>query len=516
MSMQDGGKLSAMNRARLSSCFLVGLMATTAITATPVVHADQSEQLANILARLEKLEIENQALKKEVAALKARTAANNSAVAEVAVADTSAQESGGSGSATSSAQLLDVVGVNHSLSYRMLDPTKNINRKQELLLKARQSGELADDTVTLGGAVTAIADYWHSNTPDKFGYLMRHPTAANQQQQNVSEAVIHSAQLSVTATLGDWVTSYAELLYDPEQSFGAGTITAIGRNQVQLRKGYVILGNLDKAPVTLTLGKMATPFGLTDTVNPFTASTVWHAFGGLAYGAKVSYIDHGLNLSFEAVQGGAQFRGNNAPVNGTSVPSKLNNYVVDANYTHEFGEGDFAMVGGSYQRGSAYCQGFPVVHFNPCDEVNPAWAAYGQVKTGPIMVMGEFAKTTKEWPGTFNPTPPLNAFEASKVTSFGIGGKYSFAMNNNLTDLSLEFSTFIVGPDGSPWERQDQWVVGFAHFLTPSVKGFVELVQTNGYAPLNFISGGNVAVGETHSVSDAKSQGIILGVNAAF
>lgn len=516
MSMKLGEKRSAIKGFRLQTCFLVGLMATTAITATSAVHADQSEQLAKILARLEKLESENQALKKEVIDLKARTAANSSAVAEVAVAEAAAQVKAGGAPATSSGQLRDVVGVNHLLSYRMLDPTMNINRKQELLLKARQSGELADNTVTFGGAVTAIADYWHSNTADKFGYLMRHPTANNQQQKNVSEAVIHSAQLSVTATLGDWITSYAEVLYDPEQSFGAGTITAIDRNQVQLRKGYVILGNLDKAPVTLTLGKMATPFGLTDTVSPFTASTVWHAFGGLAYGAKISYSDHGLNLSFEAVQGGAQFRGNNAPVNGTSVPSKLNNYVIDANYTREFGEGNFALVGGSYQRGSAYCQGFPVVHFNPCDEVNPAWAAYGQVKTGPIMVMGEFAKTTKEWSGTFNPTPPLNVFEASKVTSFGIGGKYSFAINSNPTDLSLEFSTFIAGPNGSPWRRQDQWVVGLSYFLTPSVKGFVELVQTNGYAPLNFISGGNVAPGETHSVSDAKSQGIILGVNTAF
>ena len=508
--------MSASKESWLRSCVVAGLLATTAMTSTSTVHADQDEQLAKILARLEKLERENAALKNEVVKLKVSTAANSTAVTEVAVVDASNTKKVQTSTAPLSAESSSVVGLNHSLSYQLLDPTTNINRKQDLLLKARQSGDLADNTVTFGGALTAITDYWHSNTADKFGYLMRHPTSANQQQKNVSEAVIHSAQLSVTATMGDWITSYAELLYDPEQSFGPGTITAIGRNQVQLRKGYVIFGDLDKAPVTLTLGKMATPFGLTDTVNPFTASTVWHAFGGLAYGAKVSYSDHGLNLSFEAVQGGAQFRGANAPVNDTAVPSKLNNYVIDANYTHDFGNGDFALLGGSYQRGSAYCQPFPVVHFNPCTEVNPAWAAYGQLKAGAFMVMGEFAKTTKEWPGTFNPTPPLNSFEASKVTSFGLGGKYSFAMNDNPTDLSFEFSTFIAGPDGSPWERQDQWVLGLAHFLTPSVKGFVELIQTNGYAPLNFISGGNLAPGVTHSDSDANSKGVILGVNAAF
>ena len=34
-----------------------------------------------------------------------------------------------------------------------------------------------------------------------------------------------------------------------------------------------------------------------------------------------------------AVQGGAQFRSANVPVEGSSVPSRLNNFAVDARYT---------------------------------------------------------------------------------------------------------------------------------------------------------------------------------------
>lgn len=59
-------------------------------------------------------------------------------------------------------------------------------------------------------------------------------------------------------------------------------------------------------------------------------------------------------------------------------------------------------------------------------------------------------------------------------------------------------------------------MLGAAHFITPSVKGFVELLQINGYAPLNFISGGNVAPGATHSDIDTVNRGVIIGVNAAF
>ena len=36
---------------------------------------------------------------------------------------------------------------------------------------------------------------------------MRHPTANNQIGKDVSEAVIHSFQLSVTATINSWITS---------------------------------------------------------------------------------------------------------------------------------------------------------------------------------------------------------------------------------------------------------------------------------------------------------------------
>ncbi|WP_226662843.1 hypothetical protein [Alteriqipengyuania lutimaris] len=58
---------------------------------------------------------------------------------------------------------------------------------------------------------------------------------------------------------------------------------------------------------------------------------------------------------------------------GTSVPSRANNFAVDARYTIDLGgEGNALMAGASYQRGTAYCQDYPVTHFNPCQDNNPA------------------------------------------------------------------------------------------------------------------------------------------------
>ncbi|MDA8686684.1 hypothetical protein N9L94_06690 [Robiginitalea sp.] len=255
-------------------------------------------------------------------------------------------------------------------------------------------------------------------------------------------------------------------------------------------------------------------------MSPFTNSTMWHAFGGLTYGAHIGLSTRGLNLNFMAVQGGAQFRSANTIVgDGSNVPSKLNNFVADLNYKLPLSDHVSLTAGGSYFMGSAYNQGFPVQHFMPGVENNPAYTYYGRLDLGSrLFVKAGFAKTVKEWQGTHNPTPPLNVFAASKVSSLDYGAQYVVKQTNDRAYvLSGEFSNFIAGPKGAPWERQNQTVIGFAALLKNSSKLFVELFSTKGYAPLNFISGSNdfepFPPGQTHSDRDAATLGIVLGAN---
>ncbi|MCY4431006.1 MAG: hypothetical protein OXC11_11530 [Rhodospirillales bacterium] len=434
----------------------------------------QAASLESLVERLDRLEQENRRLRKEIDALK------------VARRETAPRPA----TPPSESPAAQFVHVDSKYGYEILDPTTNINRKQRLMLERRQDGTLARNRLHVQGAVTAIANYQSSNRDDKFGYLMRHPTAANQVGDTVSEATIHSAQLGFTGTLGDWLTGHAVMLFDPEQSFGRGTNTDLERNQLQMRRAYVVLGDLDRSPFYASLGKMAVPFGLTDTVNPFTASTVWHAFGALANGVTLGYATEGLNLSVMGIQGGAQFRAANTPVEGTAVPGKLNNFAVDAHYEFGLGSAGTLLLGGSWLRGTAYCQDFPVVHFEPCHDNNPAFGVYGKYVYGDFTFKGEFARTTDEWPGTFN--PDIAQFAASKVTSFDIGARYRYDSGTRPVDLSAEFSRFVAGPDGAPWERQDQIVLGTAWVVRPSAKLFAEYIRIDGFAPLNFISGGSV------------------------
>lgn len=402
--------------------------------------------------------------------------------------------------------------ANSALNYELLEPNQHI-RKVDLLLNATSEGRIDNGKLYVGASLIALMDYQASNTDSKFGYLMRHPTSNNQIGKEVSEAVLHSAQLMVAGSITDWLTVYSELLYDPQQSFGGGTITGLTRNQIQLRRGYIVFGNLSSFPVYGAVGKMDVNFGNQDSVSPFTNSTMWHAFAGLGYGALLGINTNGLNASFTAVQGGPQFRALHVPVEGTTVPSRLNNFVVDANYTLEVGEAASIKAGASYEKGSPYCQGFPVVHFQPCEDANAASTFYGSIEANGLRVIGAFAKTADEWAGTFNPSPPLNVFGASKVSSLVAGASYEVSNTGMYAfTLSGEFSNFVAGPDGAPWERQNQYVLGGALKIRGSSKLFIEVFRTEGYAPLNFVSGGNFDdPGVTHSDRDARSHGIVVG-----
>lgn len=518
---------------------LISLFCTVILcAATPALGQDDGEKIAALVAQLEQriqsLERSNQELASRLELIDQEKALLEQPDAPVAgtkleprsdetilAARSAPQEPKANDRRTRS--FSDTVGIATDYGYQILDHAEQTNVKPIVQLAAIKDGKL-DDRVTVSGSTIAIGTAQRSNTPDKFGYLMRNPTSANQIGRTVTEAVLHSAQFAATARVTEDVTAYAELLYDPQQSFASGTITSLTRNQIQLRRAWIMVGNLEKSPLYALVGKMDTPFGLNDTVSPFTNSTTWHAFAGLTYGAQAGLVKDGLHVRAMAIQGGAQFRSANTPVNGTNVPSKLNNFAVDARYELALpGQANSIMAGASYQHGSPYCQSYPVFHFNPCTDNVPAWAAYSKLKYENLTVIGEFARTTKVWPGSAVPFPntPLSAFEAQKTEAFTAGARYAFGPQNATNQnrdfaVSAEFSKFIAGDKGSPWERQNQAVLGLSWFPSDNFNLFSEYVHVDGFAPLNFLSGGNFPDGSTWSDRDAATDVIVLGAQVAF
>ena len=410
-----------------------------------------------------------------------------------------------------------IITFDSELTSEMANPTDNL-RKVSVYLEHKKEAEMTNKGLVLGASLISIFDYQSSNTDSKFAYLMRHPTSSNEIGTSVSEFVIHSAQFSMMGDVNNWISLFTEVLYNPEQSFGPGTITALGRNQLQLRKGMVIFGDLNKFPIYGAIGKMDTPFGQTESVNPFTNSTIWHAFGGLGFGAQLSFKKAGFHATVMAIQGGAQFRVLNAPVDETNVPSRVNNFSLDANYTLHLMEQTSLRLGASYLHGTSYIQDFPVEHFNPGKENNPAVSYYTTFLLKGFELKASYATTMDVWPGTYNPNPPLDVYAASKVSSLSIGAKYNFQPSGKWQyAISGEFSNFVAGATGAPWERQNQTVLGFSATTNHTAKLFVELFSTQGYSPLNWVSGGNFAdPGVTWSDRDATSFGIVVGTQVSL
>ena len=298
---------------------------------------------------------------------------------------------------------------------RLRDPRSDHQHQPQAAPHARgQAGRdpRARDRLHVQGAVTAIANYQSSNRDDKFGYLMRHPTAANQVGDTVSEGddplgatgLYRHARRLADRTRGDAVRFR-------NRASAEGTNTDLERNQLQMRRAYVLLGDLDRSPFYASLGKMAVPFGLTDTVNPFTASTVWHAFGALANGLTLGYVSEGLNLSVMGIQGGAQFRAAKYPGGGDCRSEQVEQPRRGRALQFRAGLRRHASPGRVLAaRHAAYCQDFPVVHFEPCRDNNPAFGVYGKTCIRRFHVQGR-VRTARRMSG---PEPSTRAFRGSR------------------------------------------------------------------------------------------------------
>lgn len=501
-----------VRRRRMRRRTIVALVLGAALNTTVSV-AVASEGIEALVERLERLEAEAEALREEIRAIARERAHDEAATARTAPP---AREGAAAQRAQERAR-----SAGQPFGARLLDPTTDINSKARVLLEARRDGVIDDARLHLHGALTAVADYQRSNRADKFGYLMRHPTARNQAGMTASEVAVHSAELTATGTVASWLTGYARAVFNPMQSFGAGTTASVDRNRVEVHEAYALFGNLRGSRWYATLGKRAVPFGLTDTLSPFTASSVWHAFGVLGNAATAGYAGERMAFAASAIQGGAQPRGANAPVRGTAVPSRVNNFALDARYRFTLGGESEAVLGASYLHGSAYCQDFPVEHFGACAERNPAHAVYARLQWGAFTLKGEHARTHEVWPGTFNPAIPQ--FPASRVDAFDIGARYEMEFARGPLALSGHFSRFTVGPSGAPWERQDQLVLGAAWRAHPNATLFAEYVHVRGYVPLNFISGGNLRDAQgridtrrTHSEREARTDALVVGTRLTF
>ena len=375
----------------------------------------------------------------------------------------------------------------------ILNWQETVTEKPLTMLQASVADSLAPNTLTISGAYWGSYMYEETNVSGKFPILSRFP---NQHSGTTgSRWVTNNAAVGLTAKLGSWITLFAQ----PEFS----EIEFVGQDEVQLRKAFVMVGNLSQVPFYAYYGRNTVDFGAMNAYNPFTHTVNNHSFRVDSEDPVIGlgFYRDGLHLVATAIHSGRQLRVADSP--GSDGYDE--NFALHASYAFE--SGDFrGRVGGGYLHSTIYNRTIPhhpgagfdaAVRGSKEERRNGAWDVFVEVGYGPFSIGGEYTATTEKWPATDHRVSALNGQFA-----------YDFSLFEMPTRLSFVYGVGRVGPDDTEYERLTQLVVGAETQVTKNFSLGVEYVRNSAFVPL---------IGITHvSDSSVKTDTLIVGGKLTF
>lgn len=411
---------------------------------------------------------------------------------EQAEADKAAAPVKINGSPKSHSVVPNMIYSQPSFSDEMMDFQSNVTGKNATILKARQDGRLQPNNIYLGGAIEATAMFEKTNEPGKFPILSRFP--AQHTGSSGSRGVINYASLSTTATIGDYVTAYAQMDYS-EIEFSPA------QDELQLRKAHITIGNLDKSPFYGYIGRNNIDFGDMDSYNPFTHTVNSHFFRAESDGPAIGlgYYDNGWDIIVTALNGERGLR-----VTDSDQHGHFSNFAINADKTFDLGTSSL-RIGGGFLYGTIYRSDFTnhtraaqaATPANTQFHRNPAWDAVVELITPRWDLMAEYTMTTDDWPATGEP-----------VQAFTLQAAYKHNLFDRPSIASLVFSRGEQGQDGTEFEYADQIVVGYESQVWNNMYLGAEYVRNNGFTPLINIT--------TDSDESVQTDTIIFGGRAVF
>ncbi len=243
---------------------------------------------------------------------------------------------------------LDFGGFNIRTSVRnsrdMLDWQENTTGRTLTLLVNRANGVLQPNSLYLGGAVQGAFMYQKTEVDGQFPLLSRFPFFSNRTDDEAGVFAINHAALTFTSTFGDWTTlflqpEYSETEYPREQ------------DEFQLRKAFVVFGNLQRSPFYAAFGRKTIDFGNFDSYNAFTNNEGHHYFWAVSDQpvGEIGYYNQGWKFAASAFSGGRQLR-----VALADEENNIANYAVSAEKEFLLPRGGAFTVGGGYLHDTIY------------------------------------------------------------------------------------------------------------------------------------------------------------------
>lgn len=390
---------------------------------------------------------------------------------------------------------------------RMLDWQEDTTGKTLTLLVNRATGVLAPDSLYLGGAIQGSFMYQKTDVDGQFPLLSRFPFFSNRTDDEAGVFAINNAALSFTSTFGDYTTVYLQ----PEYS---ETEYAPDQDEFQLRKAYVVFGNLQKSPFYAAFGRKTIDFGNFDSYNAFTQNEGQHYFWAVSDQPvlEVGYYKNGFKVTGSAFSGGRQLR-----VAFADEENNISNYAATIEKEFLFGNRQSFTVGGGYLHDTIYRDNFTAHTFqgrqngtapaNLINGRNSAVNAFAEYNSPFFDAMVEYTTTLKPWGAAIPQTPDGVPFPqylidpAGSTTSFDninfdqnlevivaqarikpiVGGKrMAIAASGSWGNISDDFGNPLTG---ATFEKNQQHALSVEYPLSPYLDFGAEYVYNKGFIP---------------------------------
>ena len=419
----------------------------------------------------------------------------------------------------------------------MLDWQENTTGKTLTLLANRAKGNLKPNSLYLGGGFKGAFMWQKTDTAGQFPILSRFPDFSPSTDREAGVFAINNAALSFTSTFGDWTTVYLQPEYSETEFRG-------DQDEFQLRKAFVVFGNLEKTPFYAAFGRKTIDFGNFDGYNPFTHTEAQHYFWAVSDQPvlEVGYYKNGLKLTASAFSGGRQLRVAYADEN-----NNIANYAFNAEKEFLLGGDKAFTIGGGYLHDSIYRNNWTAHTFqgiatgtppaNLIEYRNSVVTGFAEYNSEILDLMVEYSTTLEPWAAAIPQAAdgtPLPAYLIDPLGSTTDINNINFDQNLEVLTAQARLKPMLpngkrmaisavgswgnIGDDfqgvsnltfqPTSWKRNQQHVLGVEYPITPYLDVGAEYVYNKGFIP--FVNPQNV------SNDDTVAHAVNVGFKARF
>jgi opacity protein-like surface antigen len=356
--------------------------------------------------------------------------------------------------------------TNVETSKKIIERQENVHDKAIVILKAREDGKYEPYRLHLGARVVGTYIAEKTNIDGKFPILSRLPPTHTSGDSD-SYGVVNDFTSHATLTL-PWVTGFIQ---------GEYTETEYpGQDRWQLRKGYVILGDLEKFPVYAAIGKKSVNFGDFSSYAPFTHTHSAHYFWAQTDEPllEVGYVTDKTMIAASLIKNDRGLRVLNSPEND----DEYENFAFNASHKFTLDDnGDIQLkIGAGFLRGSIYDS--TLAHHPPGIGIddrfwNSLINANAELNLHDFDFMIEFTQTAEDWPAT-----------DSHVKALTVQGRYNDTILSRPVKYTLSYSRGEQGDPRDEWESMDQGIAGIEWDIHPHISIGAEYMVNHGFVPL--------------------------------